>query len=85
MSERLGFQSRFVQAKVGHDIADQLDKLLHEPLPEPIQKLADEVDGIADFEEIGPEGQRTKPVPPAPDEASARDPIIDLDTPTSGD
>jgi hypothetical protein len=62
MSAQLGCRSPLVLAKLGHDLRPQLQDTFASPLPEPIQRLADEVDGSAKWRDVG--------VPLADDRAS---------------
>jgi hypothetical protein len=53
MSAQLGCRSPLVLAKLGHDLRPQLQETFASPLPEPIQRLADEVDGYVEWRDVG--------------------------------
>lgn len=62
----LGARSPLVLAKLGHDMRPVFKDTLRAPLPEPIQKLADELDGYAEWQDVG-----AAPEPePAPEQKS---------------
>ena len=62
----LGCQSRLVLEKLGFDLRPYLDETLRAPLPERLQKLADELGGYAEWRDIGP------PPEPAPSPSAKR-------------
>ncbi|MBM0206107.1 hypothetical protein JNW90_26135 [Micromonospora sp. STR1s_5] len=53
MSVQLGCRSPLVLAKLGFDLRSQLQGTLSSPLPDPVQRLADEVDGYVEWRDVG--------------------------------
>jgi hypothetical protein len=58
MATQLGFRSPFVLAKLGFDLRSQLEDTFTSPLPARIQRLADEVDGYVEWQDVGPSPAR---------------------------
>lgn len=54
MTTHLGIRSPLVQSKIGFDLRPAFDDTLNDPLPPRLRKLADAVDGYADWREVRP-------------------------------
>lgn len=53
-TERLGCRSPLVLMKLGFDLRGHYDALLAAPLPEGLQRLADRIDGYAEWKDVDP-------------------------------
>lgn len=75
---QMGCRSRLVLEKLAFEVGRQMEDTLRAPLPDRLQRLADELEGYAEWRDVG----SSSPTPPA---RPPRDPFAERGLLVSGD